>query len=164
MKAPASEMTSAISRLRKPVTRSGRHRFGEAVGFISLRCCLSTHRAQVRVELRNPVSYAVWRGLPHATIFSNSVRRRSGDLSFLRPYFSFHGGLSLQALQIARDRCDSESATAFLIRHGTIARLKAPIDLDPLPLLSMAHLIDGHILVFTPQEWHGFKLFPPPTP
>src|SRR5580658_371174 len=43
MKAPASEMTSAISRLRKIVTRSGRHRFGEAVGFISLRCCLSTH-------------------------------------------------------------------------------------------------------------------------
>jgi len=38
-------MTSAISRLRKIVTRSGRHRFGEAVGVISLRC-LSTRRSQ----------------------------------------------------------------------------------------------------------------------
>src|SRR5260221_2826314 len=154
MKAPASEMTSAISRLRKTVTRSGRHRFGEAVGFISLRCCLSTHRAQVRVELRNPVSYAVWRGLPHATIFSNSVRRRSGDLSFLRPYFSFHGGLILQALHIARDSCDIEIATAFLIRHGTIARIYAPIDLDRLPLLRMAHVIDGHVVGLSPEQSH----------
>src|SRR5260370_23292218 len=155
MKAPASEMTSATSRLRKTVTRSGRHRFGEAVGFISLRCCLSTHRPQVRVELRNPVSYAVWRGLPHAAIFSNSVRSRSGDLSSLRPYFSFHGGLSLQALQIARNSCDSESATAFLEKHGTIARIEAPIHLDNIPLLGVAHVIDSHVVVLTPEEWDG---------
>src|SRR6267378_5092980 len=45
MKAPTSEMTSATSRLRKTVTRSGRHRFGEAVGFIPLRCCRSTPAA-----------------------------------------------------------------------------------------------------------------------
>jgi hypothetical protein len=31
----------------------------------------------------------------------------SGDLLSLRPYFSFHGGLSLQALEIARDGYDS---------------------------------------------------------
>jgi hypothetical protein len=41
----------------------------------------------------------------------------------LRPCFSFHGGLSLQALEIARNGYDRESATAFLVRHGTIARI-----------------------------------------
>jgi hypothetical protein len=27
----------------------------------------------------------------------------SGDLLSLRPYFTFHGGLSMQALQVAKD-------------------------------------------------------------
>ena len=71
-------------------------------------------------------------------ILSNSARRRSGDFSSSRPYFSFHGGLSLQALEITRDGYDSESATAFLVRHGTIATIEAPIDLDGLPLLGVA--------------------------
>jgi len=63
----------------------------------------------------------------------------------LRPYISFYGSLSLQALEIARDGYDSESATAFLVRHGTIARIEASIDLDNLPLLGVAHTIDSHI-------------------
>ena len=36
----------------------------------------------------------------------------SGDLSLLRPYFSFHGGLSLQTLQISRE--------------GHVARVRPP--------------------------------------
>src|SRR5712692_6958301 len=84
---------------------------------------------------------------------------RSGDLLSLRPYFSFHGGLSLQALEIARDGYDSESATAFLVRHGTIACIEAPIDLDSLPLLRVAHVIDSHVVVLTPEEWNSVKLF-----
>src|SRR5258708_33064746 len=87
------------------------------------------------------------------------VCRPSGDLLSLRPYLSFHGGLSLQALEIARDGYDSESATAFLVRHGTIARIEVPIDLDRLPLLRVAHVIDGHIVVLTPEEWNSVKLF-----
>jgi hypothetical protein len=83
----------------------------------------------------------------------------SGDLSSLLPYFSFHGGLSLQALEIARDGYDSESATAFLVRHGTIARIEAPIDLDSLPLLGVAHVIDSHVVVLTPEERNSVKLF-----
>src|SRR5271163_593245 len=51
MKAPASEMTSAISRLRKIVTRSGRHRVGEAVGFISLRSFCFTAKCQKKALL-----------------------------------------------------------------------------------------------------------------
>src|SRR5207302_6910579 len=83
----------------------------------------------------------------------------SGDLLSLRPYFGFHGGLSLQALEITRNGYDSESATAFLVRHGTIARIEAPIDLDSLPLLGVAHVIDSHVVVLTPEEWNRVKLF-----
>jgi hypothetical protein len=43
-------------------------------------------------------------------------RSRLGDLSSVRPYCSFHGGLGLQALEISRDGYSSESATAFLVR------------------------------------------------
>src|ERR1039458_7788906 len=83
----------------------------------------------------------------------------SGDLLSLGPYFSLHGDLGLQALEIARDGYDSESATAFLIRHGTIARIEAPIDLDSLPLLGVAHIIDSHVVILTPEEWDSIKLF-----
>src|ERR1700694_2458830 len=83
----------------------------------------------------------------------------SGDLLSLWPYFSFHGDLSLQALEIARDGYDSESATTFLVRHCTIARIEAPIDLDSLPLLGVAHVIDSHVVVLTPEEWNSVKLF-----
>src|ERR1700738_2475222 len=93
------------------------------------------------------------------TRFGFAERSRSGDLLSLRPYFSFHGGLSLQALEISRDGYSSESATAFLVRHGTIARIKAPIDLDSLPLLGVAHVIDSHVVVLTPEEWNSVKLF-----
>ena len=51
------------------------------------------------------------------------------------------------------------SATAFLVRHGTIARIEAPIDLDSLPLLGVAHVIDSHVVVLTPEEWNSVKLF-----
>src|SRR6266851_9073560 len=83
----------------------------------------------------------------------------SGDLLSLWPYFSFHGDLSLQALEIAGDGYDSESATAFLVRHGTIARIEVPIDLDSLALLGVAHVIDSHVVVLTPEEWNRVKLF-----
>ena len=53
----------------------------------------------------------------------------SGDLLSLRPYFGFHSCLSLQALEITRDGYDSERATAFLVRHGTIACIEAALDL-----------------------------------
>ena len=83
----------------------------------------------------------------------------SGDLLSLQPYFSFHGGLSPQALQIARDGYDSKSATAFLVCHGTVALIEAPIDLDSLPLLGVAHIVDSHVVVLTPEEWNSVKLF-----
>src|SRR6266853_2306356 len=90
---------------------------------------------------------------------SAAERSRSGDLLSLRPYFSFHGGLSLQALEISRDGYSGESATAFLVRHGTIAGIEAPVDLDSLPLLRVAHIIDSHVVVLTPEEWNSVKLF-----
>src|SRR6266853_2796029 len=90
---------------------------------------------------------------------SAAERSRSGDLLSLRPYFSFHGGLSLQALEISRDGYSGESATAFLVRHGTIACIEAPIDLDSLPLLRVPHVIDSHVVVLTPEEWNSVKLF-----
>ena len=70
---------------------------------------------------------------------SNPARSGSGDISFLRPYFSFHGGLSLQALQISRDNYGGESPTAFRVYHGAIARIEAPIDLDNCATTHLAH-------------------------
>src|SRR6476646_9441153 len=86
-------------------------------------------------------------------------RSRSGDLLSLQPFFSFHGGLSPQALQIARDGYHSKSATAFLVCHGTVALIEAPIDLDSLQLLGVAHIVDSHVVVLTPEEWNSVKLF-----
>ncbi len=93
------------------------------------------------------------------TILTIAERRRSGDLSSLRPYCSFHHGLSPQALEISRDGYSGESATAFLVRYGTIARIETPIDLDRVPLLGVAHVIDSHVIVLTPEEWNSVKLF-----
>ena len=81
----------------------------------------------------------------------------SGYLLSLRPYFGFHCGLSLQALEIARDGCDSKSTATFLIGHSTIARIEAPIDLDSFPRLSVTHVVDRHIVVLTPEEWDSIK-------
>jgi hypothetical protein len=81
----------------------------------------------------------------------------SGDLLSLRPYFSFHGGLSLQASEISRDGHDSERATTFLVGDGAIARIEAPIDLDSVPPLSVAHVIYSHVVVLTPEEWDSVK-------
>lgn len=65
----------------------------------------------------------------------------------------------LQALEISRDGYSSENAAAFLVRHDTIARIDAPIDLDSLPLLGMAHVIDSHVVMLTPEKWNSVKLF-----
>jgi hypothetical protein len=46
---------------------------------------------------------------------------RSGDLLSLRPYCSFHGGLSPQALKISGYGYSGESLTALLVQHGAIA-------------------------------------------
>jgi hypothetical protein len=86
-------------------------------------------------------------------------RSRSGDLSSLRLYCSFHGGLGLQALEISQDGYSSESATAFLVRYGTIACIEAPIDLGSVPLLGVAYVIDSHVLMLAPGEWDGVKPF-----
>ena len=85
----------------------------------------------------------------------------SCDLSFLRVYLGFHSHLSLQALEISRDGQGSESATSFLVHSGAIAGIEAPIDLDGVPLLGMAHVIDSYVVVLTPEEWNSIELFAP---
>jgi hypothetical protein len=82
----------------------------------------------------------------------------SGDFASSRLDFSFHSRLSLQALEIARDGYDSKNSTGCLICHSTIASIEAPIDLDSLPLLGVAHVIDSHIVVLTPEKWDSIKL------
>src|SRR5262245_14070173 len=101
--------------------------------------------------------------LRYAQDFGWQLRRRqdassSGNLSSLLAYFRFHSGLRLQALEIARDGCDSKSAAAFLICHRAIAGIDAPVGLDSIPLLGMAHVIDSHIVVLTPKEWDSVKV------
>src|SRR5437660_1971139 len=86
-------------------------------------------------------------------------RSRSGDLSSLQPYSSFHSALSLQALEISRDGYSGESATALLVHHGTISRIEATVNLNSVPLLSVAHVIDSHVVMLTPEEWNGVKFF-----
>jgi hypothetical protein len=59
----------------------------------------------------------------------------------------------------SRDRYNSESATTFLVRHDTMACIEAPVDLDSLPLLRLAHIIDSYVVELTPEEWNSVKLF-----
>src|SRR5262245_33009941 len=75
----------------------------------------------------------------------------------MRTYFGFHGGFSLQALEIARNGCDSNGTATLLIGHRTIAGIEAPIDLDSLPLAGVTHVVDSHIVVLTPKERDGVK-------
>jgi hypothetical protein len=65
----------------------------------------------------------------------------------------------LQALEISRDGYSSESATAFLVRYGTIARIEAPIDLDSVPLLGVAYIVDCHVVMLAAEKWDGVKPF-----
>ena len=89
----------------------------------------------------------------------DEIEHRGPDLSSLRTYRNFQGSLSLQALEISRDGDSSESTTAFLVHYGTIACIEAPIDLDSIPLLGVASVIESHVVVLTPEKWNSVKLF-----
>src|SRR5215467_8586495 len=92
------------------------------------------------------------------TCFPNlSVGLASSDVLSLRWRFSFHGRLSLKTLKIARDCHDSQDTSTFLIGHCTIAGFEATVDFDSIPVLSMAHVVDGHIVVLTPEERNSIK-------
>src|SRR5438034_8836732 len=67
------------------------------------------------------------------------------------------GELGLQALQVATDRRHSQPATAPREGHGTIARFERTVDLDRVPLVGVANVIDRHVVVLTPEERDGVE-------
>ena len=77
----------------------------------------------------------------------------------MRLHCTFHSGLSLQTLEISRDGYSSETATAFFIEHGAITRIEATVDLDSVPLLGVADVIDSYLVVLTPEEWNSVEPF-----
>lgn len=60
---------------------------------------------------------------------------------------------------VNEDAFGGESTTAFLVLHDTIACIEAPIDLDSLSLLGVAHVIDSYVVVLTPEECNSVELF-----
>jgi hypothetical protein len=61
------------------------------------------------------------------------------------------------ALQIPRDRCNSEGASPAFIKHGTIPSAEIAIDFDRLPTLGVPDIINGNVIVLAPKEWHGIE-------
>src|SRR5580704_14010750 len=90
MKAPASETTSAISRLRKTVTRSGRHRFVEEVGFIFLHYGPSTRLTKCQTKSA-PISSVQSSRLPHWPACSTRGNARSHPHSMPRGVQEYSG-------------------------------------------------------------------------
>jgi hypothetical protein len=54
------------------------------------------------------------------------------------------------ALQIPRDRCNSEGASPAFIKHRTISGAEIAIDFDRLPTLGVPDIIHGNVIVLAP--------------
>src|SRR5262249_27755307 len=65
----------------------------------------------------------------------------------------------LQVREVAVDRGDGESATGLPVTHQAIPALDVAIDLDAIPLLGVADIVDRHVIVLAPEERYGVELF-----
>jgi len=60
----------------------------------------------------------------------------------------------LQSLQIPRNRCHREGAATPLVGKSAVSRLEVSFDFDRIPILRVADVVDGDIIVLTPEERH----------
>src|SRR5690242_13909794 len=67
---------------------------------------------------------------------------------------ALHGQLRLEVLPVAKDACHGKNPTPRPIAHAPVVLLEAAVDLDGLPALGMAYVVDGDVVVLAPEEWH----------
>ena len=53
----------------------------------------------------------------------------------------------------------AKGAPAEFVSYRTVFCLKAAVDFDGVPLLCVANVIEGHVVVLAPEKWHSIKTF-----
>src|SRR3954447_4118842 len=82
-------------------------------------------------------------------------RRTSGHAAFHRPFL-------LEAVDVAVDRGDGEQPAVAAIAHHAIPRLDVTLDLECVPLLGMADIVDRKVVMLAPEERDIDEAFAPP--
>src|SRR5207244_10895236 len=65
-----------------------------------------------------------------------------------------HSQLCLEVLPVAKDARHRKDPAPRPIAHAPVMLLEAAVDLDGLPALGVAHVVDGDVVVLAPEEWH----------
>src|ERR1043166_5250282 len=66
----------------------------------------------------------------------------------------FYRQLRFVVLPIAKDARHRKNPITRPIPHARVVLLQAPVDLDGLPALGMADVVDGDVVVLAPEEGH----------
>src|SRR5437660_989823 len=67
---------------------------------------------------------------------------------------ALHGGLFLEAVDIAIDGGDGQHLAALPVAHHAVAPLDVALDVELVPLLGVADVVDRHVVVLAPEERH----------
>ena len=71
----------------------------------------------------------------------------------------FHCCLALKAFQIAGNGSNGEGLSTMFIRYGAVEFREAAVDLNCIPSLGVAHVIDPHVVVLAPEKGHSVESF-----
>src|SRR5215471_4859692 len=97
---------------------------------------------------------------PCKELVGTSDRLRSGNSLLLDRWLALHRRLKLQTLKVARYGYEGKRPPILLIGNCALACVKAPIDFNRVPLLSVSDIVDHHIIVLAPEERDGIELLP----
>src|SRR3954468_5716904 len=90
---------------------------------------------------------------------------RSGSLSnhFLQCLLlvALHSKFRFQAVEIPIDRGNREHAVTALVCHRTILRLKRTVYFNGIPILRMADIVNGDVIMLAPEKRHRIKTLTP---
>ena len=67
--------------------------------------------------------------------------------------------LDLEALRTARERREGEPSAVPHEADRRIARLERAFNRHGVPTLRVTHILDVHVVVVAPEEWHGIEAF-----
>ncbi len=74
---------------------------------------------------------------------------------------AFELPLGAEAFQIARNGGNRQLSISGKVRHLAVAVGRLPVDLDPVPVLGVADIGDGEVVMRAPEERYGIEgLFP----
>src|SRR5262245_45306334 len=65
-----------------------------------------------------------------------------------------------EALPIATDRHAREQLARQAVADAAVACIRRAVDVDAVPLLRVADVLDRHVVVLAPEERHGVESLP----